>query len=157
MKKIISIDEISKAMLEDKENAVIIDICNFIDIESCFDLIFDPPESFLATCKKYWEDFYNEMMCAKPSVPTFYACDEDGTLYFYHGKSRIRVSEHFKSQGKTYSELAAELCGGGGKSSCHGKLKEIYKVIVELGPRLWYDLLSKSIVSVGCFEKRRLL
>ena len=69
MKKIISIDEISKAMLEDKENAVIIDICNFIDIESCFDLIFDPPESFLATCKKYWEDFYNEMMCAKPSVP----------------------------------------------------------------------------------------
>ena len=69
MKKIISIDEINKAMLEDNENAVIIDLCNFIDIESCFDLIFDPPESFLATCKKYWEDFYNEMMCAKPSVP----------------------------------------------------------------------------------------
>ena len=120
MKKIISIDEISKAMLEDKENAVIIDICNFIDIESCFDLIFDPPESFLATCKKYWEDFYNEMMCAKPSVPTFYACDADGTLYLSHGKSRIRVSEHFKSQGKTYSELAAEairFAAGAGKAA----------------------------------------
>lgn len=84
------------------------------------DRIFDPPESFLATCKKYWEDFYNEMMCAKPSVPTFYACDEDGTLYFYHGKSRIRVSEHFKSQGKTYSELAAEairFAAGVGKAA----------------------------------------
>ena len=29
-------------------------------------------------------------------------------VYFYHGKSRIRVSEHFKPQGRTYGEIAAE-------------------------------------------------
>ena len=54
MKKIISIDEINKAMLEDKENAVIIDLCKFIDIESCFDYVCEPPADFLEQCEKYW-------------------------------------------------------------------------------------------------------
>lgn len=118
MGKIINIDEINRAMLDGEEDAVIIDLCKFIDIESCFDPIFDPPKSFLAACRKYWENFCNDMMSAKPTVPTFYARDEDGTLYFYHGKSRIRVSEHFKPQGKTYGELAAEairFAAGAGK------------------------------------------
>ncbi len=59
-------------------------------------------------CKRYWENYYAEIMKSKPAVPMFYAQGEDGTLYFYHGKSRIRVSEHFKPQGRTYGEIAAE-------------------------------------------------
>lgn len=118
MEKIIHIDEINKAMLDGRDDAAIIDLCRFIDIESCFEPIFDPPKSFLVACGKYWDDLYNERMSAKPAVPTFYAQDEDGKLYFYHGKSRIRVSEHFKPQGKTYGELAAEairFAAGAGK------------------------------------------
>ncbi len=79
-----------------------------IDIESCFDPVFKPPKSFLDACKRYWSDFYAEVMKAKPAVPMFYAQDGDGTLYFYHGNNRIRVSEHFKPQGRTYGEIAAE-------------------------------------------------
>ena len=79
-----------------------------IDLESCFDPVFEPPKSFLDACKRYWADFYAEIMKSKPSVPMFYAQVEDGTLYFYHGKNRIRVSEHFKPQGRTYGEIAAE-------------------------------------------------
>ena len=84
------------------------DETNVIDLESCFDPIFDPPQSFLDACRKYWENYYDAMMSGKPAVPTFYVRDEDGTLYFYHGKSRIRVSEHFRQQGKTFGEIAAD-------------------------------------------------
>lgn len=84
------------------------DETNVIDLESCFDPIFDPPQSFLDACRKYWENYYDAMMSGKPAVPTFYMRDEDGTLYFYHGKSRIRVSEHFRQQGKTFGEIAAD-------------------------------------------------
>lgn len=84
------------------------DETNVIDLESCFDPIFGPPQSFLDACRKYWGDYYDGMMSGKPTVPTYYVRDEDGTLYFYHGKTRIRVSEHFASSGKTYGEIAAE-------------------------------------------------
>ena len=60
--------------------------------ENCFDPIFLPPESFLE----------------KIGVPTFYAIDENGVEYFYHGKTRIRVSEHFAKSGRTYGEIAAD-------------------------------------------------
>lgn len=76
--------------------------------ESCFDLIFLPPESFLEECRKYGEDYYDRMIEEKIGVPTFYAIDENGVEYFYHGKTRIRVSEHFAKSGRTYGEIAAD-------------------------------------------------
>ena len=99
---------INDAVMQNVSLDTLIALCRDIDIESCFDQIFDPPKSFLDACECYWENFYAEVMKAKPAVPMFYAQGEDGTLYFYHGKSRIRVSEHFKPQGRTYGEIAAE-------------------------------------------------
>ena len=103
--------KINDAVMNNAPLDTLIALCRFVDLESCFDPVFEPPKSFLNACKRYWEDFYAEIMKAKPAVPVFYAQDENGTLYFYHGKNRIRVSEHFKTQGRTYGEIAAEtLC-----------------------------------------------
>ena len=104
----IDYNKINDAVMRNAPLDTIIVLCRDIDIESCFDPVFEPPKSFLDVCKRYWENYYAEIMKSKSSVPMFYAQDADGTLYFYHGKSRIRVSEHFKPQGRTYGEIAAE-------------------------------------------------
>ena len=104
----IDYNKINDAVMKNTPLDILIDLCRTIDIESCFDPVFEPSKSFLDVCKRYWENYYAEIMKSKPSVPMFYAQGEDGTLYFYHGKSRIRVSEHFKPQGRTYSEIASE-------------------------------------------------
>ncbi len=100
--------KINGAVMRDVPLDTLIDLCRGIDLESCFDPVFEPPKSFLDACKRYWEDFHAEIMKTKSAVPVFYARDEDGTLYFYHDRNRIRVSEHFKPQGRTYGEIAAE-------------------------------------------------
>ena len=100
--------KINDAVMKNAPLDTLIILCRGIDLESCFDTVFEPPKSFLDMCKRYWENYYAEIMKSKHSVPTFYVQDEDGTLYFYHGKNRIRVSERFKPQGRTYSEIAAE-------------------------------------------------
>ena len=46
MEKIIHIDEINKAMLDGRDDAAIIDLCKFIDIESCFDPHLRPAQEF---------------------------------------------------------------------------------------------------------------
>ena len=104
----IDYNKINDAVMKNAPLDTLIVLCRDIDLESCFDPVFEPPKSFLDACKRYWENYYAEIMKSKPPVPMFYAQGEGETLYFYHGKSRIRVSEHFKPQGRTYGEIAAE-------------------------------------------------
>ena len=52
--KIISIDEINRAVMEGKDDLVF-ELCKVFDHESYFDPIFDPPESFLQECEAYLE------------------------------------------------------------------------------------------------------
>ena len=54
MGKIISIDEINRAVMEGKDDLVF-ELCKVFDHESYFDPIFDPPESFLQECEAYLE------------------------------------------------------------------------------------------------------
>ena len=53
MEKIISIDEINRAVMEAKDDLVF-ELCKVFDYESCFDPVFEPPESFLQECEAYW-------------------------------------------------------------------------------------------------------
>lgn len=104
----INYDKINDAVMKNVPLGALIGLCRDIDLESCFDPVFEPSKSFLDACKRYWDDSYAEIMEVKSTVPMFYTRDENGTLYFYHGRNRIRVSEHFKPQGRTYGEIAAE-------------------------------------------------
>ena len=53
MKK--TIDEINKMIMEDAPMEEINDAIGYIDISSCFDMVFDPPIDFLEECRKRWE------------------------------------------------------------------------------------------------------
>ncbi len=39
----------------------------------------------------------------------FYAVGEDGQEYFYIGKTRIKITEHFPEKGRTMGELIEDL------------------------------------------------
>lgn len=80
-----------------------------IDLEACFDPVFEPPQDFLSECRAYWKHYHDRLEQGKPPVPAFYASGPDGTLYFYHGRTRIRVSEHFDRRGKPMDRLIEDV------------------------------------------------
>ena len=48
-----------KLVLDDSPSEKLINACAEIDIESCFDPIFEPPIDFLEECRKRWENRMN--------------------------------------------------------------------------------------------------
>ena len=72
----------------------------YIDLEACFDPIFEPPIDFLEEWRS-WED-EPEPTLKNTSV---YVIEPDGIQYFYCGNTRIRVSEHFSQSGKPMDTL----------------------------------------------------
>ena len=48
-----------KLVLDDSPSEKLINACAEIDIESCFDPIFEPPIDFLEECRKRWENLMN--------------------------------------------------------------------------------------------------
>lgn len=51
--------KLNKLVLDDSPSEKLINACAEIDIESCFDLIFEPPIDFLEECRKRWENRMN--------------------------------------------------------------------------------------------------
>ena len=51
--------KLNKLVLDDSPSEKLINACAEIDIESCFDLIFEPPIDFLEECRKRWENLMN--------------------------------------------------------------------------------------------------
>ena len=51
--------KLNKLMLDDSPSEKLINACAEIDIESCFDPIFEPPIDFLEECRKRWENRMN--------------------------------------------------------------------------------------------------
>lgn len=72
----------------------------YIDIESCFEPIFEPP---LETLEE-WRSLEDE---PEPTLEntSVYVTEPDGIQYFYCGNTRIRVSEHFSQAGKQMDKL----------------------------------------------------
>ena len=77
--------------------------------------------------KRKKEDPYDLCACYEPTEPvpeefidpderkptlensSFYMIDADGTLYYFCGNTRIKVTEHFSESGKTLGELMEEM------------------------------------------------
>ena len=51
--------KLNKLVLDDSPSEKLINACAEIDIESCFDPIFEPPIDFLEECRKRWENRMN--------------------------------------------------------------------------------------------------
>ena len=48
--------KLNKLVIDDSPSEKLINACAEIDIESCFDPIFEPPIDFLEECRKRWEN-----------------------------------------------------------------------------------------------------
>ena len=72
-----------------------------IDLCACYEPMFEPPQELIDE----WKAAHDE----PDGVPTFYVEDEYGTLYFYHGNTRIKVSEHFNDRGKPIGALIEDV------------------------------------------------
>ena len=75
----------------------------YIDIESCFDPVFEPPAELLEEWSKRYEG-------PEPTLEntSFYVVGPDGTKYFYCGNLCIKISEHFADGGKQMDELVED-------------------------------------------------
>ncbi len=65
-----------------------------------------PPADFIEECRLYWERIHT---AKEKATPTYYAIDLDGTMYFYHGNTRIKVIEHFNDNGKPIEALVEDV------------------------------------------------
>ena len=80
-----------------------------IDLYSCYEIFCEPPADFIEECQRYWESS-DRMRKAKEKAPQiFYAIEFDGTMYFYHGNTRIKVTEHFSDHGRTMTDLMEDV------------------------------------------------
>ena len=77
------------------------DVYEPIDLCACYEPMFDAPQELI--------DEWNAVYTEPDEVSTFYVEDEYGTLYFYHGNTRIRVAEHFNDKGKTIGTLIEDV------------------------------------------------
>ena len=92
--------KLNKLVLDDSPSEKLINACAEIDIESCFEPIFEPLLETLEEWRR-WED-EPEPTLENTSV---YVTEPDGIQYFYCGNTRIRVSEHFSQSGKPMDKL----------------------------------------------------
>ena len=67
-----------------------------IDLCACFDMIFDPPAAVI----KEWEE---QFIANKERG--YYGTELDGTLYYYYGNTRTKVTEFFSPNGLILSIL----------------------------------------------------
>ena len=75
-----------------------------IDLCACFDMIFDPPAAVI----RAWEKEREERLMANKERG-YYGTELDGTLYYYNGNTRTKVTEFFAPNGQTMDELILNL------------------------------------------------
>lgn len=86
-----------------------IKIITAINLYSCYEIFCEPPADFIEECRQYWENI-ERIRTAKEKAPQiFYAIELDGTMYFYHGNTRIKVTEHFSDHGRPMTDLVEDV------------------------------------------------
>lgn len=76
-----------------------------IDLCACFDMIFDPP----AEVVREWEKEWNERFMANKERG-YYGTELDGTLYYYNGNTRTKVTEFFAAGRYNDGQADRECC-----------------------------------------------
>ena len=76
-----------------------------VDLCACYEPIFEAPQELIDE----WKAARDAEIEEPDEVPAFYVTDEYGTLYFYHGNTRIKVSEHFNDRGKPIGALIEDV------------------------------------------------
>lgn len=71
-----------------------------IDLCSCFDMVFEPSAAVIRELKKAWEE---QFLVSKERA--YYGTELDGTLYYYNGNTRTRVTEFFSPNGQSMDKL----------------------------------------------------
>ena len=71
-----------------------------IDLCACFDMIFDPPTAVI----KEWEERF-----IANKEQGYYGTELDGTLYYYYGNTRTKVTEFFSPNGQTLDKVIENL------------------------------------------------
>lgn len=69
----------------------------------------EPPADFLEECRLYWANIKRIRTEKEKAIPIYYGIEPDGTMYFYHGITKIKVTEHFNSTGKPFSVLVEDV------------------------------------------------
>ena len=75
-----------------------------IDLCACFDMIFDPPAAVI----RAWEKEREERLMANKERG-YYGTELDGTLYYYNGNTRTKVTEFFSPNGQNMDDLILNL------------------------------------------------
>ena len=69
-----------------------------------------PPKSFLKECEKYWRQYDRDREKQFTDADkAFYGVDEEGQEYFYIGKTRIKVIEHFPDDGPSLCDVMERM------------------------------------------------
>ena len=69
----------------------------------------EPPAEFLEECRLYWKNIKRIRTKKEKATPIYYGIEPDGTMNFYHGNTKIMVSEHFNDIGKPITALVEDL------------------------------------------------
>ena len=69
----------------------------------------EPPAEFLEECQLYWANIKHIRTAKEKAIPIYYGMEPDGTMYFYHGNTKIKVTEYFNNIGKPFSMLVEDV------------------------------------------------
>ena len=72
-----------------------------IDLCACYEPFEEPTADLI----EEWNRLYWEGPEDTPENRAFYLIEPDGTMYYYFGNTRIKVSEHFAPSGKPVDKL----------------------------------------------------
>ena len=79
------------------------------DLYFIYDPQCEPLADFLEECRLYWANLKRIRTEKEKATPIYYIIEPDGTTYFYHGSTRIKVTEHFTADGKPITTLVEDV------------------------------------------------